>query len=72
MKTKKSFPDQEKELQNEMMRNSERNPCEIMRNEAKSVSHISFIGFRKQVAESARQEKCGDSAKKFMEKRKRA
>ena len=39
-----------------------------MRNEAKSVLHISFIGFRKQVAERARQEKCGDSAKKFMEK----
>ena len=47
-------------------------PSEInaksMRNEAKFVSHISFIGFRKQVAGRACQEKCGESAKKFMEK----
>jgi hypothetical protein len=35
---------------------------------AKSVSRISFIGFRKQVAGRARQEKCVDSANKFMEK----
>ena len=39
-----------------------------MRNEAKFVSHISFIGFRKQVAGRACQEKCGEPAKKFMEK----
>jgi hypothetical protein len=75
LRTKKSFPDQEKELQNKMMRNPKRNLCEIMRNyaksmrnEAKFVSRISFIGFRKQVAGRACQEKCGDSAKKVMEK----
>ena len=51
-----------------MMRNSKRNYAKSMRNEAKFVSHISFIGFRKQVAGRACQEKCGDSAKKFMEK----
>ena len=45
-----------------------RNYAKSMRNEAKFVSHISFIGFRKQAAGRARQEKCGDSAKKFMEK----
>jgi hypothetical protein len=45
-----------------------RNYAKSMRNEAKFVSHISFIGFRKQVAGRAYQEKCGDSAKKFMEK----
>ena len=45
-----------------------RNYAKSMRNEAKFVSHISFIGFRKQVAGRACQEKCGDSAKKFMEK----
>jgi hypothetical protein len=39
-----------------------------MRNEAKFVSHISFIGFRKQVAGRGCQEKCSESAKKFMEK----
>ncbi|MBQ4438975.1 hypothetical protein II898_08895, partial [bacterium] len=44
------------------------NYAKSMRNEAKYVSHISFIGFRKQVAERARQEKCGNSANKFMEK----
>ena len=45
-----------------------RNYAKSMRNEAKFVSHISFIGFRKQVAGRACQEKCGESAKKFMEK----
>ena len=45
-----------------------RNYAKSMRNEAKFVSRISFIGFRKQVAGRAYQEKCGDSAKKFMEK----
>ena len=47
---------------------SMRNYEKSMRNEAKCVSHISFIGFRKQAAGRACQEKCGDSAKKFMEK----
>ena len=43
--------------------------CEkSMRNEAKYVSHISFIDFRKQVAGRVCQEKCSESAKKFMEK----
>ena len=32
LKTKKSFPDQEKELQNKMMRNPKRNLCEMKRN----------------------------------------
>lgn len=59
---------QEEELQNEMMRNSKRNQCEMKRNEAKCVSHISFIGFRKQVAGRDCQEKCSESVKKFMEK----
>ena len=42
--------------------------AESMRNEAKFVSHISFIGFRKQVAGRVCQEKCSESAKKFVEK----
>ena len=45
-----------------------RNYAKSMRNEAKIVSRISFIGFRKQVDVRECQEKCVDSAKKFMEK----
>ena len=48
--------------------NDAKSKAKSMRNEAKFVSRISFIGFRKQVAGKARQEKCGDSAEKFMEK----
>ena len=42
---------------------SMRNYAKSMRNEAKFVSHISFIGFRKQVAGRVRQEKCSESVK---------
>ena len=49
-------------------RKNAKSQAKSMRNEAKFVSHISFIGFRKQAAGRACQEKCGDSAKKFMEK----
>ena len=48
--------------------NDAKSQAKSMRNEAKFVSHISFIGFRKQAAGRVCQEKCGDSAKKFMEK----
>ena len=48
--------------------NDAKSQAKSMRNEAKFVSHISFIGFRKQVAGRVCQEKCGESAKKFMEK----
>jgi hypothetical protein len=41
---------------------SMRNYAKSMRNEAKFVSHISFIGFRKQAAGRVRQEKCDESA----------
>jgi hypothetical protein len=65
LKTKKSLS---RSRERTSKQNDAKSQAKSMRNEAKFVSHISFIGFRKQVAGRACQEKCGDSAKKFMEK----